>query len=261
MEFSSTIINGVLFLSEKKNSFSNAYVILREKEGRILSDEEIKNLPIPSERNSHASEWKLRMKSTQRIITYLKQKKQELKIVDIGCGNGWFSYHLSSIKNSSVDAVDINDTELEQAARIFSKDGLRFIYADIFESASHFKNKYDIITLNASVQYFNDFDALLSLLKEFLKPTGEIHIIDSPFYTPSQIKAAKQRTASYYASMEASEMSEHYFHHSEEKIKAFDVLYKPYPPIIRKLFKIKDIPFLWLRIKKQKMNESSIHAL
>jgi len=240
-------INGVLYLTEKRTSFSTNYISVREKEGRILSDQEVYNLPSPLKSNKNYKEWQLRKKSSHRFVFYLKNKNKPLNILDIGCGNGWFSNALAFINNTKVDAIDINIEELEQAARVFNNDNLSFIYADIFESLSPFKVKYDIITLNASIQYFDDLDKLLLTLKSFLKPNGEIHILDSPFYKDSEIEAAKKRTKDYYKKLGALDMYKYYFHHSNTILKKATILYSPKKGIFKKLFFPKDIPFYWVK--------------
>ncbi|WP_055443820.1 hypothetical protein [Lacinutrix himadriensis] len=104
-----------------------------------------------------------------------------------------------------------------------------------------------MITLNACVQYFSGFKVLLSTLKTFLKPKGEIHIIDSLFYKPIDIADAKKRTLSYYTQLGFPEMASLYFHHSEENIQGFEVLYKKKNKILRKVLNVKDSPFCWYK--------------
>ncbi|MCF6306769.1 MAG: methyltransferase domain-containing protein [Flavobacteriaceae bacterium] len=240
-------INGVLYLTEKRTFFSANYISVREKEGRILSDQEVYNLPNPLKSNKNFKEWQLRKKSSNRFVSYLKNKDKPLNILDIGSGNGWFSNALAIIEKTTVDAIDINTEELEQAARVFNKENLSFIYVDIFESLPAFKNKYDIITLNASIQYFDNLEKLLKTLKSFLKPNGEIHILDSPFYQDSEIEAAKKRTKDYYKKLGASGMDTYYFHHSDSILKKSTILYSPKRGVFKKLFFLKDIPFYWVK--------------
>ena len=101
------------------------------------------------------------------------------------------------------------------------------------------------------MQYFEDFEELIQQLETFLKPKGEIHIIDSPFYKLSEIEAAKQRTKGYYQKMGVPQMSDYYFHHSVALLKEFKVLYKPKNSIVSKMFQKKDSPFMWLLYVKK----------
>jgi len=247
MAFKLEVIDNVEFLTLKKDSFSLEYLTVREKEGRLLTDFDVKSLPITNKKNSNYKEWKLRRKSTQRILNYLKNKNKPLNILDIGCGNGWFTNHMASIENVDVIGLDINLDELSQAARIFKKDNLKFVYADIFEIPYFFENKYNIITLNACLQYFEDIEKLISVLETFLKPNGEIHIIDSPLYRKEEIHNAKKRTKDYYSTLGAPEMSKYYFHHCIDNLQDFEVLHAPKKSKLHKLISKRDSPFFWYK--------------
>jgi len=84
--------SGLIFLTEPKTDFGAQYLALREKESRVLSDTLVKQLPYIGPKEKHHSEWLLRQKSTERFVDYLKTNfKKKAHILDIGCGNGWFS--------------------------------------------------------------------------------------------------------------------------------------------------------------------------
>lgn len=239
---------GICYLTEKTTSFSKMYCEVRLKENRILTDIEVKKLPYILSSNLNANEWELRQKTSERFIKFLNTKPNNLHILDIGCGNGWFS-NLMAINNNKVRGLDINSLELEQAARVFNKKNLDFWYGDLFKCHVHFKNKFDIITLNASVQYFPNLNQLISQLKLFLKSTGEIHILDSPFYTKKELLKAVERTEKYYKTLGLPEMAEYYFHHTMEVVQGFEIIYAPKKSIITTIFVKKDSPFIWLRKK------------
>lgn len=242
--------NNVLYLTTANAKFSDVYLAVREKEQRIFTDDEISNLPFTSMHNIHAKEWELRQKSTTRFTDYLDTKQEPQTILDIGCGNGWFSKEMAIVaKKNHVIGLDVNTEELEQAARIFTYPNLQFVYGNIFEIDS-FDAQFDIITLNGSVQYFPDFKALFNTLLTFLKPNGEIHIIDSPFYPSHKITDAKNRTFSYYSKLGFPEMAENYHHHETKYVSNFDILYKYQKNIINKLLGKKDSPFSWYRFTK-----------
>ena len=242
------ILNGVQYLTPKVSTFSGLYTELREKEGRLLQDDEVNFLPNTSKNNPNKKEWLIRKKSADRFINYLKYKKESISILDIGCGNGWFSNKMASLnKGISIVGLDINEMELEQAVRVFNSNNIEFVYGDLFEIDHIFKNRFEIITLNASIQYFKDLNALLLKLRTFLSPNGEIHIIDTPFYQRSEIEDAKNRTQNYYRNMGTPEMSDHYYHHSIESVNEFEILYHPNSTFLKKLGFVKDSPFMWLR--------------
>ncbi|MDC8003231.1 class I SAM-dependent methyltransferase [Aureisphaera galaxeae] len=243
-----TIKNDVAYLTEEIGLFGDSYVAVREKEGRILTDEEVSQLPYVAKENRNAGEWQMRNKSAARFISYLRNKSKST-ILEVGCGNGWFS-HAMAFGSHSVVGLDINVPELEQAARVFKKENLQFVYGDLFAIGDVFKHRFDIIVLNASVQYFEDFDRLFGKLKAFLTPKGEIHIIDSPFYPATEVADAKKRTEEYYKGLGFPEMAQYYFHHSLEAIKDFTFLYRPKNSLWNRALGKKDSPFPWVCFRK-----------
>lgn len=239
--------NGVGFLTENNQEFASVYLKARDLEHRILSDEEVKLLPYRAQGKPHSEEWNLRRKSFQRIMTYLRKKPPGIHVLDLGCGNGWFANAMASISaKNQILGLDINVLELEQAARVFQKSNLQFVYGDVLQLGSHFVKKFQIITLNASLQYFKSAGTIIAHLRSFLTPGGEIHIIDSPFYKAKDISKAQKRTKDYYENLEVPEMIRNYFHHCLDEIGNHRILYRPLPKIFRSLGGPKDSPFLWI---------------
>ncbi len=238
--------NGVVYVTEELSSFSDIYIAVREKENRILTDKEVAVLPY-----LNRYEWPLREKSTERFTQYISLKKMPLNILDIGCGNGWFSHKIACInKNNHVLGLDVNKEELEQASRVFHKDNLQFAYGDIFKINENDKTAFNIITLNGCIQYFPDFNLLFNTLLQLLTPNGEIHIIDSPFYKKEEVAIAKKRTLRYYTELGFPEMASHYFHHERSKLDTFTTLYQKKTNIFNKILGKKDSPFSWYRYSK-----------
>ncbi|HEY3430181.1 MAG TPA: methyltransferase domain-containing protein, partial [Cyclobacteriaceae bacterium] len=206
--------DGVYFQKSlnRKNDFEEKYRMLREKEGRIYTDEEVQNLPEIKSGHPHRSEWLLRKNSMQRLLKYV-QKKGFKNILDIGCGNGWMSKHLADTR-AQVIALDINEFELKQGARVYSnKKNLQFVYADVLHHPFE-KRSFDLIILSSSIQYFSDLKLLLEKLNELLSDDGEIHIIDSTIYNDHDALLARKRSEIYYNSLGYPGMASHYFHHS-----------------------------------------------
>jgi ubiquinone/menaquinone biosynthesis C-methylase UbiE len=248
MDFSHiTQFQNVYYLTPENPEFSTYYLAVREKENRVLSDVQVRKLPYLD-----LHEWAYRIKPTERFTNYIASKNNELQILTIGCGNGWFSNQIAAVsEKNQVIGLDVNREELEQAARVFKKKNLTFVYADIFKVSEPFEAKFDIITLNGAIQYFEDFEELMTLLKSFLKPKGEIHIIDSPFYKATEIPTAKERTKAYYTELGVPEMATNYYAHDLNLIKNFDVLYTYKRNIITKILGKKDSPFSWYRFTKK----------
>ncbi len=238
--------HNVYYLTPEDTKFSEYYIAVREKENRVLSDNDVRKLPY-LKRN----EWLLREKSTERILNYISKKSNTLNLLDIGCGNGWFTNKMAEIsKRNRIIGIDVNSLELEQASRVFKTKNINFVYADIFKATTFFEAQFDIITLNGSIQYFKDLPLLKSHLYSFLKPKGEIHILDSPFYNASQIAQAKKRTADYYSQIGIPNMAANYYHHDEKYIAEFEMLYTAKRSIFHRFLNRKDSPFSWYRFRK-----------
>jgi len=188
-------------------------------------------------------------KTSRRLFSYLSAKKKRLRILEVGCGNGWLAHLLAGIPGAEVTGLDINFTELQQAARVFNEDRhLRFIYGDIYSGVLA-RLKFDIIVFSASIQYFQSFGKIINGCLRNLAPGGEIHIINSPFYPAAELGPAKKRTQEYYHSLGYPEMADYYFHHPIGDLKAFThtVIYNP-SSILNKLIRNPE-PFLWVCIK------------
>lgn len=232
------------------NVFEKRYIGCRSKEKRMYTDEEVMRLPDCPTSHPHYSEWNLRRRSFEKLHKYLAGQKKPLNILEIGCGNGWLSHRLSSIPRSRITGLDINFTEIQQAARVFNGcQKIKFIYGDI-RSGILYGREFDIIVFAASIQYFPALDEILELCLEHIAPTGEIHITDSRFYTDKSIPAARERSYDHFRSLGFPEMADHYFHHKFSDLDQFNykVLFDP-ASIINRL-RPNALPFPWINIKK-----------
>lgn len=208
-----------IFSPADENQFKeDIYLKLRTNESRVYSIKEIKKLPFIDANNLNSKEWEWRTKSMKSLVSYLKAKRGNKTILELGCGNGWLANRLSKIKGSEVFGVDLNMYELRQAHDAFPQENLHFIYGNIFEDIL-FDTRFNYIILAASVQYFEDLKVLIPFLKTMLKENGEIHILDSQFYDEAKISDAQKRSKDYFNNLGMPEMSEYYYHHSIKEIK------------------------------------------
>jgi len=233
----------------KRSSFEEQYIALRKKEQRLYSDDEVRRLPFISREHPHHREWIARKRSSGRLLKHLEKMNKPLRILEIGCGNGWLSHKLSAIKDSQVTGFDINQLELYQARKVFGdQPNLEFTAKDPLAGNA----KFDVIVFAAAIQYFDSLSEIISRALARLQPGGSIHIIDTHFYKPAEVPAAQKRTEAYFASLGFENMSANYFHHSLEELKRYnyEILYDP-GWLWNKLLLRKD-PFYWVCIKRTK---------
>ena len=228
-------------------AFGDLYIDVRNQEKRVLTDCQVMFLPDIEPTHVHYKEWQVRKRSAKRLIDYLKEKSKPLNILEIGCGNGWLSSMLLTIKGSKVTGIDVNEPEIMQAKRLFKNERLDFICAG-FDPQMFSDQKFDVILFAASIQYFPSIKNILQDALSCLNRNGEIHIIDTNFYSPNQVEGAARRTEQYYSEMGYPEMAAYYFHHTVNDLKPFNyqLLFNPHR-LVNKISK-KD-PFYWVAVK------------
>ena len=230
-----------------ETNFETTYLRAREKEQRIYADPEVSALPQISRDHIHYSEWQLRKQSSQRLVNYLGKKKKPLQILEIGCGNGWLSAKMAAIPKVTVTGIDINTPELNQARSVFKGlPNLHFTAGDI-RKGIFAEMKFDIIVFAASVHYFPSLTGILNDAKKLLAMDGEIHILDTTFYTDAEIIPAQQRTMDYYEKLGFPELASSYYHHSIQELNTFktQIHYNPRSFLYKFL---KRNPFYWVSI-------------
>ncbi|MFI5187887.1 MAG: class I SAM-dependent methyltransferase [Chitinophagales bacterium] len=230
------------------NNFEEQYISVRQKENRLYTDEQVKWLPEIEPSHLHHKEWQIRSNSCNKLVQYLSNKKRELNILEVGCGNGWLCSQLSKIPGSNVAGIDVNKTELDQAKRVFDPiENLEFFNCEIVDE-SIADEKFDAILFAASIQYFPSITETLTMALQLLNPDGEIHILDTFFYKSSELEMARKRSAEYYESIGFPDMSNHYFHHCIDELKPYHYkLFHNPDLIINRLMKNKN-PFHWICI-------------
>lgn len=246
-----SLIQGVRvspYAQEKFVDFEKQYLLVREKEKRVLSSEEIKALPYPSKGSVDYALWKIRRKNIRRFMSYISGHSS-LRILDVGCGNGFFTNMLTRGGNQ-VCGVDINLTELTQAAAAFPDPSIHWYYLDLLEENIP-EEPFDLVTFCTSFHYFNEPEKLLDKCLRLLKPNGEIHIIDSPFYTEQGRTTAKKNSETYFRSLNAEGMSAYYHHNTLKVLENYscEFKYKPRRYLTRFLG---DSPFPWVLIRNRK---------
>lgn len=229
----------------RRRDFEELYSAVRTYEKKTYTDSQLASLPDFS---MHSKEWEVRRRSSSRLLACLGKKRKFLKILEIGCGNGWLSAKMAGLPKTYVTGLDVNMVEINQANRVFKMPNLEFTY-DAFNENTFDKERFDVIVFAASLQYFPSVVFVLQQAERLLNRGGEIHIIDTPFYDADEAAQAAARCRDYYQDMGIPEMADHYFHHSISEFWGFKykVMFDP-TSLLNRFFK-KD-PFYWIAITK-----------
>lgn len=120
--------------------------------------------------------WKLESKNYDEYNNIIGDR---IKILDVGCGYGYFSLFLH-YKNPQriITAIDYDEEKIDIAANVYDKtENLRFTNADITDITL---DEQDVIILNDVLHYLSKDDQLLFLDKCYnaLRPNGLILIRD-----------------------------------------------------------------------------------
>jgi len=94
-------------------------------------------------------------------------------VLDVGCGQGFFSYLLSKC-GTRVHGVDISETGIMAAQNLYGRYGITFEVADI--GATEFASKFDVIFVRSCSLYntesFVSDDEITRRLLRYLKDDG-----------------------------------------------------------------------------------------
>jgi 2-polyprenyl-3-methyl-5-hydroxy-6-metoxy-1,4-benzoquinol methylase len=240
-----------VFTYNPTDAFEQLYIRLREKEGRLYTDEELVKLPAIRSDHFYQQEWAIRERSLKKMATYLKHKGDELAILEVGCGNGWLTAQLATLTKNKVTGIDVNGVELDQAKRVFHHvPNLEFIHCTL--DAVEMQDKiFDVIIFAAAIQYFPSLKKIIKAATGYLTLQGEIYIMDSVFYRQDEIAAARKRSADHFSSMGCDEMAAYYFHHSMEDLKRINPTVLHDPSFLLNRFSLHKNPFYHVVIKNR----------
>ena len=97
---------------------------------------------------------------------------KEMKIADIGCGNGVIQKQLGELYGVQVDGFDLNEVALNASIAVGHN---KYIY-DVLEKRSEFSNKYDLIFLFDMLEHVEHPLEFIDAAAFMLKPKGILAI-------------------------------------------------------------------------------------
>ncbi|MCX7695180.1 MAG: class I SAM-dependent methyltransferase [Caloramator sp.] len=101
--------------------------------------------------------------------------KDNLNILDVGCGTGILESFLLKYNPNSITAVDISEKMIEIAKSKYDNCKINFITQDIMEH----QGMYDFIIVYSAYPHFYDKDALIRHLSNMLTKGGKLVVAHS----------------------------------------------------------------------------------
>ena len=92
------------------------------------------------------------------------------KILEIGCGEGYFRQYLNNEDFSEFLGTDLSDVAIAEAKKVFEDDKTHFIASDMHTYQP--SKLYDFIIFNECVYYTPDVTALVKRFFPYLKSDG-----------------------------------------------------------------------------------------
>ncbi|MDH5393079.1 MAG: methyltransferase domain-containing protein [Gammaproteobacteria bacterium] len=101
------------------------------------------------------------------------QHNTKLSILDAGCGMGQVALHLAK-KGHELTLCDISSDMLITAKEVFNKQNCsaRFIHSSVQELDDEHDQCYDLIIFHAVLEWLDDPESVIAVLKKRLKPGG-----------------------------------------------------------------------------------------
>jgi len=97
-------------------------------------------------------------------LFFMKHIKPGAAILDLGCGNGTYTY-LFAEKASTIDAVDISGDAIRDAQRRRQKPNIKYIVSNAASFVSQCKKRYDIAVLGEVLSFIEDPERFLKELR------------------------------------------------------------------------------------------------
>lgn len=120
------------------------------------------------------------LRSVQLGVVSLLDLKENVSMLDIGCGTGWaLGQAAKRVDNKGTFVgIDLSDKMIEKAKENFKdRDNFQFIKANA-EDIPLEDSRFDYIICTNSFHHYLHQDKALKEMYRLLKPGGKIHIVD-----------------------------------------------------------------------------------
>jgi malonyl-CoA O-methyltransferase len=108
-----------------------------------------------------------------RMLIKKLQSDNIESILDIGCGTGNYTRLLiEKFPKAKIKALDISEEMISVAKNKLNLAGVEYVVVDA--ETEEFKGEFDLISSNATFQWFNDLEKMLNRFEKLLKKDGLI---------------------------------------------------------------------------------------
>lgn len=105
------------------------------------------------------------------------------RVVDLGCGYGWFARWAAVHQATSVLALDVSEKMLARARAATTHSTIRYLRADL-ETLELDANSFDLAYSSLALHYITDLDRLLATVRRALAPGGAfVFSVEHPLFT------------------------------------------------------------------------------
>ena len=248
------IENGIFFLHEETpEEIARGELLMRldKRENHLYDDAEVREFPNTFSYNLHKEEWKEKSDLFDRFLKYLNKRLPEAPqpyvVLHLCSGNGWLPAKLAERKDFQVIGLENRKWLLEQAVRVFYKTNIKFLYGDLLKKPFG-PEAFDVIIIDEALKYFPDLDQLLEACFQCLKPEGEIHLLNNPFYPASRIESQENELLLHLRQVSCETSGAHLFLHSTDSLRAYNFSLMAKKSGLSQLFGAKKNNHTWVRI-------------
>ncbi len=106
-----------------------------------------------------------------RLLELLPKSLSGLRILDLGCGTGYFSDQLKQ-RGANIVCADLSPAMLEQARLRCGDNDVMYVLADA-EALPFTEGEFDIVFSSLALQWCDDLSVPMSEIRRVLKPMGK----------------------------------------------------------------------------------------
>jgi SAM-dependent methyltransferase len=179
------------FLPPQRQAFYRPFVLdyeaIRLGEGRGSVDPAYyRALPFQDQTGQFSNDWRIRAASyrgllREAVVSLEYPPGKQLKILDLGAGNGWLSYRLAQ-RGHHVAAVDLLTNTFDGLGAFRHYDVCFTPMQAEYDRLPLTGGQADLVVYNASFHYSTDYLTTLKEAQRVLAPGGRIAIVDTPLY-------------------------------------------------------------------------------